>query len=327
MTTADGLAGARPAAATTTTEGTPRASASAEMSESRRRRRRSENLRGWLYCLPFLIAFGLFLIWPTIYGLWMSFTGTSLAGTKTDFIGLDNWAEALSDPNVWTSLGNTAWFTVLSTIPLVIVAMLLAVLVNTGLPGQWFWRLAFFMPFLLASTVVSQFWSWMYNPQLGLINTFLGWFGITGPAWLQDPNTAMISVVVTTVWWTIGFNFLLYLAALQNIPDQLYEAASLDGAGRWRKFRSITLPQLVPTTVLVLVLQLLASLKVFDQIYQMTSGGPGGSTRPILLYIYEVGFTGYRLGYASAISYIFFFMIIAVSIAYMVISSRRSVKA
>jgi len=134
-------------------------------------------------------------------------------------------------------------------------------------------------------------------------------------------------VVVMTVWWTVGFNFLLYLTALQNIPDHLYEAAALDGAGRWRRLVSITLPQLAPTTVLVLVLQMLASLKVFDQIYQMTDGGPGGDTRPILLYVYEVGFTGYRLGYASAISYIFFFLIIIVSIAYMVISSRRSVKA
>lgn len=316
MTTADGLV-APPRAADRTDH----------LSAGRSRRRRSENLRGWIYCAPFLIAFGLFLIWPTLYGLWMSFTGTSLAGTNTQFVGLDNWKEALGDPQVWTSLGNTAWFTLLSTIPLVVIAMVLAVLVNLGLPGQWFWRLSFFMPFLLASTVVSQFWNWMYNPQLGLVNTFLGWFGITGPAWLQDPNTAMIAVVITTVWWTIGFNFLLYLAALQNIPDQLYEAASLDGAGGWRKFLSITLPQLAPTTVLVLVLQLLASLKVFDQIYQMTGGGPGGSTRPVLLYIYEVGFTGYRLGYASAISYIFFFLIIIISIAYMVIASRRSVKA
>lgn len=316
MTTADGL--------TAPPRGTAAAST---LSAGRVRRRRVDNLRGWLYCAPFLLAFGVFLIWPTVYGLWMSFTGTSLAGTNTQFVGLDNWVEALGDPQVWTSLLNTAWFTVLSTIPLVLVAMLLAVLVNIGLPGQWFWRLSFFLPFLLASTVVSQFWNWMYNPQLGLVNTFLGWFGITGPAWLQDPNTAMIAVVITTVWWTIGFNFLLYLAALQNIPDQLYEAASLDGAGGWRKFLSITLPQLAPTTVLVLVLQMLASLKVFDQIYQMTGGGPGGSTRPVLLYIYEVGFTGYRLGYASAISYIFFFMIIIVSIAYMVIASRRSVKA
>jgi len=321
MTTADAL---------TTPAGTsdsPPAPPPRRLTPAARRRRRGDTLRGWVYVAPFLIAFALFLIWPTIYGLWMSFTGVSLAGTNDHFIGLDNWAEALTDGEVWSSLGNTAWFTVLSTIPLVAIAMGLAVLVNLGLPGQWFWRLSFFMPFLLASTVISQFWIWMYNPQLGLINEVLGWVGITGPAWLQDPSTAMISVVVTTVWWTIGFNFLLYLAALQNIPQQLYEAAALDGAGGWRKFASITLPQLAPITVLVLVLQLLNSLKVFDQIYQMTGGGPGGSTRPIMLYIYEVGFTGYRLGYASAISYIYFFLIIVVSTAYVVISSRRSVKA
>jgi multiple sugar transport system permease protein len=302
----------------------PTAAASTRETEGRRKRRRNENIAGWIYCAPFIIAFLVFLVWPTIYGLWMSFTGTSLAGTKTDFIGLQNWTEAFGDPLVWKSLWNTVVFTVLSSIPLVIVALALAVLVNIGLPGQWFWRLSFFLPYLLASTVVSQFWNWMYNPQLGLINTFLGWFGIEPVAWLQDPNTAMISVVVMTVWWTIGFNFLLYLAALQNIPDTLYEAAALDGAGTWRKLWSITLPQLVPTTLLVGVLQLLASLKVFDQIYQMTAGGPAGATRPILQYVYEVGFTGYRLGYASAISYIFFFLIIVLSIVVSVVQRRNS---
>lgn len=302
----------------------------ARRDESRRQRRRRNNLTGWLYCTPFLLAFFLFLIWPTIYGLWMSFTGISLAGTNDHFVGLENWVEAFGDPEVWSSLGNTIVFTVMSTIPLVLVALVFAWLVNLGLPGQWFWRLAFFMPYLLASTVISQFWAWMLNPQLGLVNTVLGWFGIEPVAWLQDPSTAMISVVVATVWWTVGFNFLLYLTALQNIPDQLYEAASLDGAGTWRKFRSITLPQLAPTTVLVLVLQLLASLKVFDQIFMMTGGGPAGATRPILQYVYEAGFTGYRLGYASAVSYIFFFLIIIISVVYMVISRRnanRSVKA
>ena len=322
MTTAEGLGAPGAASAAPRTPG-----ATDHLSPGRKRRRRADNLRGWLYVAPFLIAFGMFLIWPTVYGLWMSFTGVSLARTNDEFIGLANWTEALGDPQVWSSLGNTAWFTVLSTIPLVAIAMGLAILVNLGLPGQWFWRLSFFMPFLLASTVISQFWVWMYNPELGLINEILSWFGLGGVAWLQDPNTAMLSVVITTVWWTIGFNFLLYLAALQNIPEHLYEAASLDGAGSWRKFASITLPQLAPITVLVLVLQLLNSLKVFDQIYQMTGGGPGGTTRPILLYIYEVGFTGYRMGYASAISYIYFFLIIAVSIVYMVISSRRSVKS
>ncbi|ACQ78282.1 binding-protein-dependent transport systems inner membrane component [Beutenbergia cavernae DSM 12333] len=306
--------------------GTPPRALTEAVRPERTRRRRTENLRGWIYCAPFALAFILFLVWPTIYGLWMSFTGRSLTGANSSWLGVENYVEAFADPEVWSSLGNTVWFTVLSTIPLVLIALGIAVLVNLGIPGQWFWRLSFFLPFLLASTVVSLFWKWLFNPQLGLINDMLGNFGIPPVAWLNDPNTAMHAVVITTVWWTIGFNFLLYLAALQNIPDQLYEAASLDGAGSWRKFVSITLPQLAPTTVLVGVLQILASLKVFDQIYQMTGGGPAGATRPILQYVYEVGFTGYRLGYASAISYIFFFLIIAVSIVYSVIAARRTVK-
>ncbi|WP_435531393.1 carbohydrate ABC transporter permease [Ruania halotolerans] len=296
------------------------------MREGLRLRRRAENLRGWLYCSPFLFFFVLFLVWPTISGLIMSFTGRTLTGANTGWVGVENYAEAFADPEVWSSLGNTLWFTVLSSIPLVVIALALAVLVNVGLPGQWFWRLSFFLPYLLASTVISLFWTWLYNPQLGLLNTMIGWVGIEPIQWLNDENWAMHGVVIATVWWTIGFNFLLYLAALQAIPDQLYEAASLDGAGTWRKFTSITLPQLAPTTVLVVVLQILASLKIFDQIYQMTGGGPAGATRPILQYVYEAGFTGYRLGYASAISYIFFAIIIVISVVYTVAISRRSVK-
>jgi len=282
---------------------------------------------GWTFLAPFLAVYGLFLIWPLLNGLWMSFTDATLNGAGGDFVGFANYIEALGDPLVWTTLGNTAFFTLITTVPLVAIALAMAVLVHTGLPGQWLWRLSFFLPFLLPVATVALVWNYLYVGDFGLLNQALGILGAEGVGWLTDEGTAMWSIAITTVWWTVGFNFLLYLTALQNIPDHLYEAAALDGAGRWRRLVSITLPQLAPTTVLVLVLQMLASLKVFDQIYQMTDGGPGGDTRPILLYVYEVGFTGYRLGYASAISYIFFFLIIIVSIAYMVISSRRSVKA
>nr|WP_240605913.1 sugar ABC transporter permease [Planctomonas deserti] len=279
-------------------------------------------MHGWAFAAPFVIAFLLFLVWPIIYGFYLSLTGQSITGANSELIGFENYGEAFRDADVWRSLGNTLWFTVLSTVPLVLVALILALLVNLGLPGQWLWRLAFFAPFLLASTVVSLFWIWMYNPQLGLVNSILG--GQT--AWLTDSNTAMISVVITTVWWTVGFNFLLYLAALQNIPEQQYEAASLDGAGKWRQLFSITIPQLAPTTLVIVILQILASLKVFDQIYIMTGGGPGGATRPIVQYIYETGFTAYRLGYASAVAYVFFAIIVIASVAQMVITSRRGAK-
>ncbi|MCU1573198.1 MAG: putative ABC-type sugar transport system, permease component [Micrococcaceae bacterium] len=287
-------------------------------------RRKRDNANGWAFATPFLVFFLVFLVWPIAYGLYMSMTGKSLTGANDDVIGFANYAEAFADADMWHSLGNTLYFTVISTVPLVLVALAMAALVNIGLPAQWLWRLSYFAPYLLASTVVSLFFTWMYNPQLGLINDALTKIGLPRVAWLNNPDVAMWAIVIATVWWTVGFNFLLYLAAMQNIPHQHYEAASLDGAGAWRQFFSITLPQLSPTTVMIIILQILASLKIFDQVYQMTAGGPGGSTRPVVEYIFETGFTGYRLGYSAAISYIFFGLIVVVSIAQFVLTRRRS---
>ena len=281
---------------------------------TRKSTRSGDRLAGWAFVAPFVIFFVAFMIWPMIHGFYLSLTEISLTGAGNNLIGFANYAEAFADGDMWRSLGNTAWFTLLSTIPLVIIALVMAVLVEQGLPGQWLWRLSFFMPFLLASTVISQIWVWIFNPQLGIANAVLEAFGLEGVAWLQNPDTAMIGVVIATVWWTIGFNFLLYLAAIQNIPAQQYEAAAIDGAGKFRQFWSITLPQLLPTTLLIVMLQVLASLKLFDQVYQMTGGGPGGATRSILQYVYEVGFTGYRFGYSAAISYVFFAIVVIVSL-------------
>jgi multiple sugar transport system permease protein/raffinose/stachyose/melibiose transport system permease protein len=283
-----------------------------------------DTFSGWGFAAPFLVFFVAFLVWPILYGLYMSLTGKSLTGANDSLLGFANYAEAFADADMWRSLGNTLYFTLISTIPLVLVALAMAALVNIGLPAQWLLRLSYFAPYLLASTVVSMFFIWMYNPQLGLINDTLAKIGLARVAWLNDPNVAMWAVVIATLWWTVGFNFLLYLAAMQNIPQQHYEAASLDGAGPWRQFFSITLPQLTPTTVMIVILQILASLKIFDQVYQMTSGGPGGATRPVVEYIFETGFTGYRLGYSSAVSFIFFGLIVLVSIVQFVITRRRS---
>ncbi|WP_218713537.1 carbohydrate ABC transporter permease [Arthrobacter sp. BF1] len=287
-------------------------------------RSRRDRIHGWSFMAPFLLFFGLFLIWPLIHGIVMSFTGKSLTGANSSFLGFANYAEALGDADMWHALGNTLYFTVISTVPLVLVALLMAALVNMGLPAQWLWRLSFFAPFLLASTVVSLFFVWMFNPQLGLVNEVLSKVGIAPVDWLNNPDIAMWSIVIATLWWTVGFNFLLYLAAMQNIPQAHFEAASLDGAGGWRQFFSITLPQINQTTIMIVILQVLASLKIFDQVYQMTGGGPGGTTRTIVQYIFETGFTGYRLGYSAAISYIFFGLIVVVSIAQFAITRKRS---
>ena len=280
---------------------------------------------GWAFMAPFLVLFALFLLWPAVQGVYLSFTNASLTGAGQKLIGFANYGEALTDPVVWQSILNTLYFTVLSTIPLVVIGLVMALLVHIGLPGQWLWRLSFFLPYLLASSVISLIWAWLFNPSLGAVNSALGIVGIKPIAWLQDPAWSMIAIVIATVWWTVGFNFLLYLSALQNIPEQQYEAAALDGAGRWRQLFSITLPQLGPTTSLIVILQVLASLKVFDQIYLMLAQAITPSTRSVVTYIFETGFTEYRFGYSSAISYIFFVLIIIVTIIqFRVTAARRA---
>ncbi|MFJ4713801.1 carbohydrate ABC transporter permease [Streptomyces sp. NPDC088785] len=278
---------------------------------------------GLLFALPFLVLFAVFLLWPLGQGLWMALTDRALSAHAPSFVGLDNFGEAFGDAEMWRSLWHTVLFTLISTVPLVVVALGMALLVHTGLPGQWVWRLAFFAPYLLPVGVVGLLWLWLYQPDLGVYNHLLGAVGLDRVAWLSDESVALWAIALTTLWWTVGFNFLLYLAALQSIPDHLYEAAALDGAGAWRRLFSLTLPQLGRITTVITVLQLLASLKVFDQVYLLTKGGPNNSTRPVVEYVYDVGFTGYRLGYASAISYIFFALVLLASAAQFAVLRRR----
>ena len=276
---------------------------------------------GW-FALPYMVAFGLFLILPILWGIWMSLTNQSLASNRFKFVGFSNYIEALTAPEMWQSLGNTVIFTLISTVPLVIVSFLLAYLVVAGLPGQWLWRLTFFTPYLLPVSVVTAMWGVMFANDFGFINGILQHLNTGQVGWLSDKHVAMWSIALTTVWWTVGFNFLLYLSALQNIPDQVYEAAQIDGAGPWRRLVSVTLPIIRPTTIMIILLQILASLKVFDQIFLLTAGGPDGATRSIIQYIYDTGFSGYRVGYASAVSYIFFAIIVLISLFQMAVVSR-----
>jgi multiple sugar transport system permease protein len=286
--------------------------------------RRHWSEHGLVFTLPFLLLYALFLVWPLLYGVKMSLGNDDIAGTQSDFVGLDNYAEALKDPDVWSSLWNTVWFTLLSTVPLVLAGLGLALLAHNLRFVSWLWRLSWFAPFLLPSGVVCLMWLWVIYPaDFGFADQLLARIGLhPGIGWLTDTRYAMLSIVITTVWWTVGFNFLLYLAALQAIPKHLYEAAELDGAGAWQRFLRVTLPMLNRTTVVVVVLQLLASLKIFDQVYIMTAGGPDDSTRPILQYVYQQGFTGYRIGYASAISYIFFALVVIVSLIHLRLTRR-----
>ncbi|MFB9378641.1 carbohydrate ABC transporter permease [Kineococcus gynurae] len=281
---------------------------------------------GFLFVVPFLVFYALFTLVPVGWGFGMSFQQVSLVGAPTRWAGLDNYAELFGDAMVWTTLGHTLLFTVLSTVPLVLVALVTAVLVHTGVRGQWFWRFTIFAPYLLPVSTVVLIWNWLMQGDFGFLNQALTAVGLPAVGWLSSESVALLSVVLITVWWTVGFNFLLYLAALQAIPATVYEAAAIDGAGGWRRAVSITLPLLAPTTALVVVLQILSSLKLFDQAYILFggSGGPGQAAAPVLQYVYDTGFVNYRLGYASAISYVFFALVVAVSLGQFWLTRRRA---
>lgn len=283
------------------------------------------DLAGYLFVLPFLLAYVAFLIFPVLLGLRMSFYNASLVGADSEFLGLSNYRELFGDPDFWGSLWHTILFTLLSTPPLVLLSLVLAMLANRAIPARWFFRVSFFAPWLLPSSVVALIWVWLYQPGFGLINGYLTALGLPEVAWLPDENVAMISVVIATVWWTLGFNFVLYLAGLQEIPREVYDAAAVDGAGSLAQVRWITIPLLTRTTILVLTLQIFSSLNVFDQIYIMnTSGGLNyTATRPIIQYVYEQGFTSYRVGFASAMSYVFFMLVLVVGLAQFAVANRR----
>jgi multiple sugar transport system permease protein len=277
-----------------------------------------------LLMAPFLILYVVFIIGPSIYMVVMSFFDTSLVRSGLGaFAGVRNYADALGSSAFWASMWHTIWFTILTTPPLVVLAFVFALLADRVSRGRWFFRLAFFMPYILPSAVVALIWMWLYTPELGLLGRVATSLGFEEPSWLGNPSLAMWSLALTTLWWTLGFNFVLYLAGLQDIPRDLYEAAAIDGAGPWQQIRRITIPMLARTTSLVVVLQVIASLKVFDQMYIMTSGGPNFSTRPALEYIYDVGFTDFRVGYASAASTLFFILVLAVSAVWVVLTRRQ----
>jgi multiple sugar transport system permease protein len=288
-----------------------------------RARRRRPTSAGWGLLAPFLVLYLLFLIGPTLYGFVLSLFDASLVRSGlSGFVGLSNYLEAVRTAAFWQSMWHTVLFTIFTTPPLVLLALALAVLADRLRRMRWFYRLVFFAPYVVPVAVATLIWTWLYTPQLGLYGKWLSTVGITPPTWLGDPNWALLSIAIMTVWWTLGFNFVLYLAGLQEIPRDLYEASAVDGASPWTQLGRITVPLLRRTTILVTVLQVLASLKIFDQIFLMTSGGPNLSTRPVLEYVYDLGFTDYRVGYASAASMLLFLLTLVVSLVWLLLIRR-----
>ena len=282
------------------------------------RQSRRRNWRMWrdalLLITPFTLLYLVFFIFPTFRVFQLSFMDVPLIGGGGEFIGLENYRELLTDSRFWSSVRHTFYFVLLTVIPNTAVGLMFALMVVRLNRLKSIVLAAFFIPFMLPVSVVTLVWQWLLDPTFGIMQNVFTFFLGEPLAVFGDPNWAMPSVAFITVWWTVGFNVLLFIAGLQGIGKDYYEAASLDGATNLQNFRFITWPLLWPVTALVLTLQLIAQLKIFDQVYLLTGGGPFNSTIVTLQYMYNEAFQNFNGGYSSAIAVALFVIILVFSL-------------
>ena len=267
--------------------------------------------RVWAFILlmPNFIVFLMFVLIPLVASFFFSFTEWDLM-TPMQWVGFANYIELFKDETFLKSLWNTIYFT-LGTVPVgVIISLFLAIALNQRIKGIKIFRAAYFLPVIASFVAAALVWSWIYNPEFGLLNYFLSIIGIKGPSWLNSLNWAMPSIILTTIWKGLGFNMLLFLAGLQGIPESYYEAADIDGAKWFGKFLHVTVPLLSNTTLFVVIISIINSFQGFDLVYMMTYGGPARSTSVLVFYLYQNAFKYFRMGYASAIAYVLFFLIL-----------------
>ena len=273
---------------------------------------KQEALLGWLFISPALIGFGIFTFGSMLY---LSFTDYNLMA-KPNLVGLSNYARAFKqDQYFYPYFGNTLFF-VITLVPIVLVfSLALALLINkkTGMMTK-FYRVALFLPSITSTVAISMVWIWIFNPDMGIMNNILYALGVQNPPmWLSDPKWSKPALVIMRVWQMGGYYMLMFLTGLKTIPENLYEAANMDGATPWQKLTKITLPMLANTTFVVVIMLVIEAFNMFESIFIMTQGGPVGSTSTIMYYIYEQGFMNYNMGYASALAWIFFALIMIVT--------------
>jgi sn-glycerol 3-phosphate transport system permease protein len=279
---------------------------------------------GWALFLPAAVFLAAFTYYPALATLYESFFSNAKAGRPARFIGLDNYSAMVQDPIFWQALKNNAWFA-LGTIPASIaLAVCMALLVNRALPGRALVRMSYFAPTILAMVAVANIWLFIFAPQIGLLNQALSALGGTPHNWLGQPDTVLASVTMVAVWKEAGFFMIFYLAALQNMPANLAEAAAIEGASRWYYFWKVTFPLLMPTTLFVLVNAIVNAFRMVDHIIVMTKGGPDNASMLLLYYVYETGFKYWDTSYAAAMSMVLLLILGTVAVGQFVILDRRT---
>jgi len=277
-----------------------------------------QDLIGWSFAAPFVILFGIFLALPIIAAFALSFTSFGLRDLDnpigTTVVGVQNYTDLLGDPKFWKSLGNTIYFVVVGVPLTLALGLVVANALSRGITRfRTVFRVGYYLPVITSIVAIAVVWRFLLNPDVGLINILLSNLGITGPNWLASSTLAMPSIIAMAVWRNLGFAMVVFVAGMQAIPAMLYEAASIDGAGRWQAFRYVTLPMLRPTILFMLVITTIGYLQLFEEPFVMTDGGPLDATLSVTMYMYQQGFEFFHQGYASAIAYVLFVIVAIVA--------------
>jgi multiple sugar transport system permease protein len=276
-----------------------------DMKKTRKKYTLYEIGQGYTFMLPAIFVLAVFIIAPILYAIFLSFHKVELlGGSSYDFRGIDNFVKLMEDERAKIALWNTIKYVVIVVPAQTLLALVLAATLNAGLKGEKFFRIVYFLPTLTSSAVLTLIFMWMYN-QNGLINKLLGMIGLPGYNWIGDPDVALPAIMIMNIWSTAPFFMTIYLAALQDIPDSVYEAAKIDGANFWQKFWYVTVPQLKPVTSFVVIMGLIGTFQLFDQsyIFSKGSGGPNNSTLTVVLLVYQYAFKNLgTMGYAAAMA-------------------------
>ncbi|WP_127480994.1 carbohydrate ABC transporter permease [Nocardioides pantholopis] len=292
-------------------------------------RRRGDGLVAWVFLAPYLVLFTVFVLAPIVLGLWISLHSWDFTLPNKPFVGLDNYA-ALFDPGsvsfdpFWNSMQATGIFTLFSVPLLIVVPLAVAMVMNQRFRGRNVFRAIYFAPYVLGVAVVGVMWRFLLDRNIGAVNSYLGALGLPDDiAWLSSVPPAWVALVGVTVWWTLGFNAVIYIAGLQDIPRELYEAATMDGAGWWAQFRNVTLPSLRPVTMFVTLITIISSANMFGQSFLMTNGAPARETQTAIFYIAETGLQNFQMGQAAAMSWILTLALMVLSVVVFAIFRLR----
>ncbi|MEM7539566.1 MAG: sugar ABC transporter permease [Chloroflexota bacterium] len=278
------------------------------------------NAEGWLFASPWILGFILWTAGPMIASLFIAFTEWDLV-TAPEWVGFENISRMFNDKLVWKALRVTSVYAFVSVPLHLVFGMALALLLNANIRGLRWYRTAFYLPSVLSGVAVALLWRWLFSGEFGLFNAMLSYVGIDGPSWLGDPQWALRSLIVMSLWG-VGAGAIIYLAGLQGIPTDLYEAAEVDGARGWDRLWNVTIPMMTPVLFFQLVTGLIAALQVFTQAFIMTNGGPNHSTLFFLLYLYQNAFNYWKMGYASALAWILFIYILILTLIMQFTSNR-----